>query len=341
MGKSRRESALTKSILSALIRDPDRFKKTALGKFLAFFSVRRMKLVRHEKELFKTLREEVWEFNAHEYQGSFHTTRGQPPLKPMGDLGYSGSTFFETFDGRLLIKSLPRHFEYSFFERDLLEPYLDYMFRHPDSLLVWITDYLLAPYPTLGTLLGLTPAHYIVMENTLCGRDDDPAAQQWEIYDLKPIDYFYPERDLVPQALVGEETLNKLADRFNDKLHLRRADYEVFWRMIQDDTKFLRDANVVDYSLFLVRMPASSQPPICGRQSSWRLGLPSADGKWKYRAAILDFFWARHKLQSQALSGLVQTFNVVGRKGPMTITTTAREYRENFLSMIMEMIEVH
>lgn len=215
------------------------------------------------------------------------------------------------------------------------------MSQHPDSVLVWITDYLIAPYLTIGTLLGITPAHHIVMENILCGRDDDLAAQQWETYDLKPIDYFYPERDLLPEPLVSQETLDKLADSFNDKLHLWRADYEKFWQTVQSDTKFLQDANVVDYSLFLVRMPTSSQPQIRGRPSPWRVGLPSADGKWKYRAVVLDFFWARHKLHPQALSGLVQTFNVVGRQGPMTITTTASEYRKNFLAMIAEMIEVH
>jgi hypothetical protein len=91
MGKSRRESALTKSIQCALTRDPNRFKKTALGKLIAFFSVRRIKLIRHDKELFARLRQEVWEFDQDEYQASFHTTGGQPPLKSMGDLGYSGS----------------------------------------------------------------------------------------------------------------------------------------------------------------------------------------------------------------------------------------------------------
>lgn len=104
MGKSHRESALTKSILSALNRDPDRFKKTTLGKFLAFFSVRRIKLVRHEKEIFTKLRQDVWELGSDEYQGSFHTTRGQSPLKPMGDLGYSGSVSipFNPCDKRFL-----------------------------------------------------------------------------------------------------------------------------------------------------------------------------------------------------------------------------------------------
>lgn len=186
-----------------------------------------------------------------------------------------------------------------------------------------------------------TSPSYCHGEHTLCGRGDDPAGDQWETYDLKPIDYFYPERDLVPNPLVSDETLGKLADSFNDKLHLWRADYEALWRTIQDDTEFLRDANVVDYSLFLVRMPASSHPAIWGRISPRRIGLASADGKWNYRAGILDFLWARHKMHAQALSGLVQTFNVVGRQGPMTITTTASQYREKFLTMIQEMIEVH
>jgi hypothetical protein len=91
MGESKRELALTKSIQSALTRDSDGFKKTVFGKLLAFFSVRRIKLVQHEKELFGRLRQGVWEFDPDQYQGSFHTTRGQPPLKPMGDMGYSGS----------------------------------------------------------------------------------------------------------------------------------------------------------------------------------------------------------------------------------------------------------
>jgi hypothetical protein len=30
------------------------------------------------------------------------------------------------------------------------------------------------------------------MENILLGKDEDPNGGQWETYDLKPIDYFYP-----------------------------------------------------------------------------------------------------------------------------------------------------
>ncbi|OOQ90566.1 hypothetical protein PEBR_03685 [Penicillium brasilianum] len=341
MGKSRRQSALTKSIQAGLLRDPDRFKKTGWGHLIAFFTLYRIKLIRFEDDLFARLRQEIWKFNENEYQASFRTTSGQPPLKSMGDLGYSGSTFFGTLDGHYVIKSLPRHFEYTFFQSDLLQPYYDYMREHPDSVLVWITDYLISPYVTLGTIFGCTPAHHIIMENILCGQSDDPAGERWETYDLKPIDYFYPERDLLPAPLVSEATLSKLADTFNDKLHLWKKDYEEFIQAIKEDTKFLEDANAVDYSLFLVRIPASSSPEVLGRKSPWRAGLPSADGKWKYRAVILDFFWARHKLRAQALSGVVQTFNVVGRKGHMSITTTAPDYRQKFLAMVQEMIQVH
>lgn len=91
MGKKRRQSALAKSIQSGLLRDPDRFKKTAWGQVIAFFTFRRIKLIRHERHLFAKLRQEVWNFDEDEYQSSFHTTSGQPPLKMIGDLGYSGS----------------------------------------------------------------------------------------------------------------------------------------------------------------------------------------------------------------------------------------------------------
>ncbi|CAI7566501.1 unnamed protein product [Penicillium manginii] len=341
MGTKRREKALAKSIQAGLLRDPDQFKKSAWGSILAFFTFQRIKLIRHEKHLFEKLRQEVWSFDETEYQASFRTTSGQPPLKMMGDLGYSGSTFISTLDGHFVIKSLPRHFEYTFFESELLEPYFEFMTENPDSVLVWITDYILSPYTTLGTLCGCTPAHHIVMENTLSGKADDPNSEKWETYDLKPINYFYPERDLIPETLVSEETLSKLADTFNDKLHLRLSDSETLLRAVEADTQFLQDANAVDYSLFLVRIPASSSPGMLGRKSPWREGIRSADGKWKYRVAILDFFWAKHKLHAQALSGVVQTFNVVGQKGPMSITTTADEYRRNFLKMIREMIQVH
>lgn len=358
MVSSRRQNALIGSIQSALFRDPRAFKKTGIGRILAFFSIFYVRLIRHSHDSFWQLRNEIWDISDDEYRASFRERNGKLPLEPMGDLGFSGSvrdklynrtrkpdtnyqTFFATSDSKFLVKSLPRHFEHSFFRCDLFEPYYEYMRNHPDSCLIWITDYVYAPYITLGRLFGTSPAHHIIMTNTFSGRDGDPARDEWEKYDLKPIDYFYPERDLVPDPLVSEDTMNRLADKLDDKIRISRNDYEGLKATLEADTRFLCDANAVDYSLLLVRFPASSQPGAVGRLSPWRVGVPSVDGKWKYRLVLLDFFWAKHRLHAQAMTGVVQTFNAVGHKGPMTITTTADEYREKFLEMVDSLIEVH
>lgn len=120
-----------------------------------------------------------------------------------------------------------------------------------------------------------------------------------------------------------------------------QSDYERFREVLEADTRFLQSANAVDYSLFLIRYPASSNPGVVGKKNPWRVGFQSLDGKWKYRAVILDFFWAKHKLHAQAMTTVVQTFNVIGHHGPMTITTTADEYRQKFLDMVDELLEVH
>ena len=142
---------------------------------------------------------------------------------------------------------------------------------------------------------------------------------------------------------------------------------EDFKAQLAKDTEFLSDCNAVDYSLFLVRIPlvsdkmqASSQsterdskkhqpdgiePPASGpftppSPPSWRTGIKSADSKYAYRAAILDFFWSKHKVYAKAMTGLISAYNVVDKQGHMSITTTAPEYRERFLKMCGEMIEV-
>ncbi|KAL2219640.1 hypothetical protein M432DRAFT_639221 [Thermoascus aurantiacus ATCC 26904] len=344
MGKSkRRQVAVSKSIQYALFRDPKRFRRSLLARILAFFTLWRIKLIRYGYELFRRLRHEVWEIDEEEYKACFRFENGKG-LQPMGDLGYSGSTFFFTSDSKFLIKSVPRHFEHTFFRDELFLPYYDYMTSHPDSLLVRITDFLISPYRTLGGLLRLTPAHHVIMENVLCGRQSDPAADAWETYDLKPVDYFYPERDLpLPDRFVSGETATRkgLADTFEDKMRITRAQYEDLKRTVEEDTGFLQQADAVDYSLFLVRFPAgSSRPDVVGRKTQWRVGVPSTDGRWKYRAVLLDFFFAKHTLHAQAVTGAVQTFNMVGRKGPMTITTTPEEYRQKFLAMIDGIMEL-
>ena len=68
--------------------------------------------------------------------------------------------------------------------------------------------------------------------------------------------------------------------------------------------------------------------------------MTSADHKWVYRAVILDFFWAKHKFQPMAMTGLVKSFDLIARKGPMSITTTPDEYRRRFLSMVQGLLAV-
>jgi hypothetical protein len=112
----------------------------------------------------------------------------------------------------------------------------------------------------------------------------------------------------------------------------------------------LQANNAVDYSLFLVRYPADLNsdnnneiPTPPGRGSSWRNGLLSRDGKWVYRAIVLDFFWSKDALQAHTLTALVKFFNAVkiGKDhGPMSITTTSNEYRQSFLGMVEDMVEV-
>jgi hypothetical protein len=40
------------------------------------------------------------------------------------------------------------------------------------------------------------------------------------------------------------------------------------------------------------------------------------------------------------MTGLIKTYNLVSGHGPMSVTTTSDEYRERFLKMCTDMIEV-
>lgn len=223
---------------------------------------------------------------------------------------------------------------------------------NPTSLLVRITDLLYSPTPTLGALLGTAPSHHIVMENTLYGKSSCSKDKQgeWETYDLKPDDYFFPERDIAGGSLAPESVKERLIDDFPDKVRVSNDEKEELVDQLLKDTKLLQSANAVDYSLFLVRYPTSMSsaeggkvpvPP--GKQSSWRAGVESRDKKWIYRAVLLDFFWARDSLQANAMTGLVNSYNFLkwGRDhGPMSITTSADEYRSRFLRMVEAIVEV-
>lgn len=90
MGKSR-ESALSKSIQSALYIDPNTFRRSETESFKIFFSIHYIRLLRYADLLFKKLRNDVWEINEYEYLECFSTPDTAVSLRPMGDLGLSGS----------------------------------------------------------------------------------------------------------------------------------------------------------------------------------------------------------------------------------------------------------
>lgn len=323
----------------------------------AYFDSSKLVFTCPHEDQFKSLREH-WKIGEEDYSKSFHGDEDGKgsTLVSIGDMGFSGSTFFNTSDGKYLVKSVPRHFEHSFFKEELLVPYADHMRQNLDSLLIRITDFLEAK-SNVGSTFGAAPSHHIVMENTKFGEKEDTRKDvEWKTWDLKPMSYFYPERDVADGAMTSEETKEKLADDFSGKLVLSLDDAEDLKANLQKDTAMLAKANAVDYSLFLVRIPVDAaksgttedgspdlplEPPIVPPgPPSWRTGVKSSDGKYIYRAALLDFFWAKHKVHAQAMTGLIKTYNLVDNQGPMSVTTTSDEYRERFLKMCNDMIEV-
>lgn len=354
-----RDRLISTSILRAIFKTKpaetdDEAGPSSLTRILAFFAFFNLALTRYRGRLFRKLRNDIWGIQEEDYIESFRSPSKskRTDLVAVGDLGYSGSTFFTTPNSKYLIKSLPRKFEQSFFRTRLLDPYVEHMELNQDSLLVRITDLLHCQRYTLGSMIGTAPSHHIVMENILFGKSSCSKhhQKQWETYDLKPNDYFFPERDVAGGRLAPQSVKERLIDEFNDKVRVTIDEKEELVAQLTRDTKLLQENNAVDYSLFLVRYPADLEssnntniPTPPGRGSSWRNGMKSRDGKWVYRAIILDFFWAKDALQAQTMTGLVNLFNFVkiGKShGPMSITTSSDEYRQRFLKMVNEMVEI-
>lgn len=338
-----RTNRISRSILRAIFYNDANEERGLLARIFALFALFQLALQRFRALDFRRLRHEDWQLDGDEYRESFRSADRRGALKPVGDLGYSGSTFFTTPNAKFLIKSLPRRFEYSFFKHDLLDPYLEHMHQNPNSLLVRITDFLEAAYPAIGSLLGIAPSHHIIMENVLYGKDTDRQKERWETYDLKPASYFFPERDIAGGNLASESVKERLVDTFPDKVRVSSNARDELLSTLGRDTDLLRRANAVDYSLFLIRYPVEPSrdvPVVKARTSTWREGVRSSDGKWVYRAVVLDFFWAKHKTQPRLMTKLVRSFNFFARKGPMSITTTPDEYRSRFLDMVKKYVEV-
>lgn len=358
----RRQAVIARSITHAILHSHSG-RVSVLARIPAFFYLYWLVFTCVQEELFRSLREGVWQIGEDDYQDAFGAKDKKARLKEMGDMGFSGSTFFSTADEKFIVKSIPRHFEHSFFKNDLLVPYTEHVRKNPYSLLIRITDFLENTQHSVGTLLGLAPSHRkcsvplllcnpteqadIVMENVLYGKQDD-----WQSYDLKPQSYFFPERDLADGIFSSEATKSKLADDFEGKIILTLDLAESLKSELEKDTRLLSDCNAVDYSLFLVRIPRSSHadpfadpdlhatPLVPPGPPSWRTGIASADGKYFYKAAILDFFWAKHTIHANLMTGLIKTYNIVDRQGPMSVTTDSPEYRKRFLNMCAKMVEV-
>ncbi|OCK89162.1 uncharacterized protein K441DRAFT_708409 [Cenococcum geophilum 1.58] len=289
----RRQRLISKSILNAIFRSSDKPSNrphTILARILAFFSISCLALSRYKAELFKMFCNEIWGIDEDEYRESFWSASKR-------------ETFFTIPISKYLLKSLPRGFEQGFFKGRLLPSYSTHMAQYPNSLFVRITDLLYTRLRSLGAILGTAPSHHI------------------ETHHLKPIDYSYPERDIAGGALAPKSVKKRLVDKSEDKVRVSIEEEEDLVGMLVQDTKILREANAVDYSLFL---------PL-GRTSPWRSGIMSRDGKWVYRAVLLDFFWAKDALRAKALTGLGD--------GSMNIIATATEYRERFLKMIEAIVE--
>lgn len=238
------------------------------------------------------------------------------------------------------------------------------MASEPRSLLVRISDFLASPSLSLGKFFRVAPSHHIVMENIMYGQKEakERGDLDWEQWDLKPTSYFYPERDIADGRLTSEATKAQLADEFPDKIVLTKKQADQLFSSLENDTTLLAKYNAVDYSLFLVRIKTEGgeaehvadpdqptaqdvtpqDPPAVPPESpSWRTGVPSSDGKHVYRAAVLDFFWAKHKLQPILMTFLINAWNLlIYHHGPMSITTTPEEYRQRFLKMCHEYVEV-
>ncbi|RBR05522.1 uncharacterized protein FIESC28_11333 [Fusarium coffeatum] len=335
-----RSSRISVSIANAICRRHGSSKKGLIKSIIAFFRLFRLLLSRYRSVDFLALRKEVWQIDEDEYAQSFETDTKES-LVPVGDLGYSGSTFFTTANEKFLIKSLPRRFEHDFFVKELLDPYVGHMKHQPHSLLVRIMDLVYAPHKSLGGMLGAAPTHHIVMENLLYGKPNGEEGKTWETYDLKPNDYFFPERDIADGALVPDSVIERLVDEFPDKVRVTRQAKEELISLLFADSALLAAHNAVDYSLFLVRYPAGSTPATVESDAgNWRSGVNDVEGKWTYRCIVLDFFWAKHTFHARAMTTVVKLFNKVAHKGPMSITADPAEYRERFMKMVDEMVVV-
>jgi hypothetical protein len=176
-----RQLIIARSIIYAILGTDENGKptnkSTVFGRFLGRFWVYWLTFQLVRADLFRALRG-FWAIKDKDYKASFGTiwkdaAKRKDILETLGDMGYSGSTFYRTHDGAYLVKSVPRYFEHTFFKNEMLIPYADHMRANPESLLIRITDFLECSQRSFGSLFGMSPSHHIVMENVLYGSDKE------------------------------------------------------------------------------------------------------------------------------------------------------------------------
>ncbi|KAF3926060.1 hypothetical protein ABW20_dc0109036 [Dactylellina cionopaga] len=256
------------------------------------------------------------------------------PLSPVSGLGFSGSLFFFTKDRDFIVKSVGRSFEYTFLYTQCIEAYGNYITSNDTSLLCRMTDVLFCFERHLGGVLGVSPAHYVVMENLL--KEMDPE-KGWIKWDLKPQQFFEPTRDLIPDKIKTDAAKSGLADAMDDdqRIVLTKKQKSELWALVERDTDFLERIETIDYSLLLGRYPISKNEELkVPKPENWITGVKSADGKYIYRACIVDFLWNVNQLQAK----ITRTAGMLLPE--QTVTTQPGRYRREFLAMVDEYIHI-
>ncbi|KAF3919183.1 hypothetical protein AA313_de0207202 [Arthrobotrys entomopaga] len=254
-------------------------------------------------------------------------------MTPASGLGFSGSLFFFTKDRSYIVKSVGRRFEYTFLYTQCIGAYAKYITENTKSLFCRITDVLFCFDQHLGGVLGVSPSHYIIMENLLKEMDVEKG---WVKWDLKPQKFFEPTRDLIPDTIKTEQAKSGLADAMEDgRIILTKEQRHELWILLERDTEFLETIETIDYSLLLARFPVSKNPELKPpKPETWITGVTSADGKYVYRACIVDFLWNVNQLQAK----ITKTAGMLLPE--QTVTTEPGRYRREFLSMVDEYVDV-
>jgi hypothetical protein len=188
-------------------------------------------------------------------------------------------------------------------------------FPHPESKIGPRTDVLFNFAPRLGRILGTSCSNWLMMENVKEG-------EGWEDYDLKPTNYFYPERDFLGGKMTSEKTKDKLFNEFEGRIRLRRAGYDALVQQLEEDSEFLCDLKGIDYSLFV--LGRRHTPNKEGKFWSFAMLMYVAasgividsNGEWEYKFTVLDLFTSAKMARTKAMKVGIRALG----HGDMTIT---------------------